>query len=92
MRLLEFLEELSGPTNVVIIDNSERENEFVEKERFPNIIHHISFYGKKWEAVMEPNLETLEITCVDLTKDNHDNPYIAIYVADISELDWDSWD
>lgn len=91
MRLLEFLEELSGPTNVVIIDNSERENGFVEKDRFPNIIHHISFYGKKWEAVME-HLETLEITCVDLTKDRYDEPFIALYVADISELDWDSWD
>ena len=87
MRLLEFLEELSEPTNVVIVDNSERENEFVEKESFPNIIHHIRFYGKKWEAVMEPNLETLEITCVDLTKDRYDEPFIAVYVADISELD-----
>lgn len=84
MRLLEFLEELSEPTNVVIVHPSKGEN---VEDRFPNIIHHISFYGKKWEAVMEPNLETLEITCVDLTKDNHDNPYIAIYVADISELD-----
>lgn len=82
MRLLEFLEELSEPTNVVIVHPSKGEN---VEDRFPNIIHHISFYGKKWEAVME-HLETLEITCVDLTKDKFDNPYIALYVADISEL------
>jgi len=84
MRLLEFLEELSEPTNVVIVHPSKGEN---VEDRFPNVIHHISFYGKKWEAVMEPNLETLEITCVDLTKDRYNEPYIAVYVADISELD-----
>lgn len=84
MRLLEFLEELSESANVVIAFPFKGEN---VEEHFPNVIHHISFYGKKWEAVMEPNLETLEIIYVDLTKDNHDNPYIAIYVADISELD-----
>jgi len=84
MRLLEFLEELSEPTNVVIVHPSKGEN---VEDRFPNIIHHISFYGKKWEAVMEPNLETLEITCVDLTKDRYNEPYIAVYVADFSELD-----
>ena len=84
MRLLEFLEELSEPTNVVIVHPSKGEN---VEDRFPNVIHHISFYGKKWEAVMESNLETLEITCVDLTKDRYDEPYIAVYVADISESD-----
>ena len=84
MRLLEFLEELSEPTNVVIAFPSKGEN---VEERFPNIIHHISFYGKKFETVMEPNLETLEILYADLTKDKFDEPYIALYVADISELD-----
>ena len=84
MRLLEFLEELSEPTNVVIVHPSKGEN---VEDRFPNVIHHISFYGKKWEAVMEPNLEKLEITCVDLTKDRYGEPYIAVYVADIPESD-----
>lgn len=84
MRLLEFLEELSEPTNVVIVHSFKGEN---VEDRFPNVIHHISFYGKKWEAVMEPNLEKLEITCVDLTKDRYGEPYIAVYVAEISESD-----
>ena len=84
MRLLEFLEEFSESANVVIAFPFKGEN---VEERFPNIIHHISFYGKKWEAVMEPNLETLEILYADLTKDKFSEPYIALYVADISELD-----
>lgn len=93
MKLKEFLSELTGSTNVVIVEcHSDKESDECAKYYFPDIHSYIHFFGKRWDigVALTPYFEMedkykeigeYEICCIELTESYEQSSYIAVTVV-----------
>ena len=90
MKLKEFLSELTGSTNIVIVEcHSGKESDECAKYYFPDIHGYIHFFGSRWN-ILTPDFEMedeykeigeYEICCIELKESYEQSSYIAVTVV-----------
>lgn len=89
MKLKEFLSELTGSTNVVIVEcHSDKESDECAKYYFPDIHGYIHFFGERWGIMSHSEMKDdfkeigeYEICCIELTESYEQSSYIAVTVV-----------